>query len=173
MADAKSLPAIGYGVIYVEAPHEYNGDAPSLFLAGGITDCPDWQAEARRLLADAPIAVLNPRRATFPIDDPSAAASQISWEFRHLRKADLVLFWFPASSALQPISLYELGAHAAAGKPIAVGADPGYPRRADVVLQLGHIRPEVTVVDSLAATCRLARSGLVRLGTLRGGPEWI
>jgi hypothetical protein len=153
--------SVGYGVMYIEAPREYDGDKPSLFLAGGITDCPDWQAEARHLLADAPIAVLNPRRAAFPIDDPSAAAGQVSWEFRHLRTADMVLFWFPAGRAVQPISLYELGAHAAAGKPIAVGADLAYPRRPDVVMQLGHVRPEVTVVDSLAETCRLARLWLI------------
>lgn len=34
-------------------------DGPSLFLAGGITARPDWQSDARALLADAPI-VVNP-----------------------------------------------------------------------------------------------------------------
>lgn len=138
---------------YVEAPQEYTGAPPALFLAGGITDCPDWQADARRHLAHVPAALLNPRRAAFPIDDPDAAEGQIDWEFRHLRRADVVLFWFPAGAALQPIALYELGVHAATGKPVAVGAEPGYPRRLDVVLQLGHLRPTVRVWDSLTGTC--------------------
>ena len=48
-------------MIYVEAPTPYQpapGDGPSLFLAGGITACPDWQSDARALLTDAPIVVL-------------------------------------------------------------------------------------------------------------------
>ncbi len=135
---------------YVEAPTEYTATDPAVFLAGGITDCPDWQLVARDLLADAPCVVLNPRRADFPIHDPGAAAGQIDWEFRHLRLADVVLFWFPASTSVQPIALYELGAHAAMGKPIAVGTDPLYSRRMDVALQLEHVRPDVPVYHSLA-----------------------
>lgn len=97
--------------------------------------------------------------ADFPIHDPGAAAGQIAWEFEHLRRADVVLFWFPDSGpVVQPIVLYELGAHAAAGKPIAVGCDPSYVRRADVVLQLGHARPEVTVRDTLGAACADVRA---------------
>lgn len=36
---------------YTEAPTPYNGRGPSVFLAGGITGCPDWQAVARAALA--------------------------------------------------------------------------------------------------------------------------
>jgi Nucleoside 2-deoxyribosyltransferase like len=142
---------------YFEAPMEYDGAAPAVFLAGGITDCPDWQALVVGMLDDLPIAVLNPRRADFPIHDPGASAAQIDWEYRHLQRADVVLFWFPASSSPQPIALYELGAHAAGGKPIAVGVDSGYLRKADVQLQLEHVRPDVHVYSSLAYTVREAR----------------
>lgn len=140
---------------YIEAPDNHHGPLPGVFLAGGITGCPDWQAEARRELDPLPVAILNPRRADFPIHDPGAAAEQIAWEYDHLHRAAVVLFWFPDSGpvVVQPIALYELGAHAAAGTPIAVGTDPRYVRRADVVLQLGHVRPEVTVRDDLAAVC--------------------
>ncbi len=148
---------------YVEAPTEYAGGRPAVFLAGGITDCPDWQAIAREYFADLSVAILNPRRANFPIHDPNAAHAQVDWEFRHLRRADVVLFWFPASPSPQPIALYELGAHAAGGKPIAVGVEPGYLRSTDVVLQLGHVRPAVPVFSSLARTCAEAR------GLLDGG----
>jgi hypothetical protein len=53
-------------MIYIEAPNSYqpaSGDGPSVFLAGGITGCPDWQRDARALLDAAPVVVLNPRRA--------------------------------------------------------------------------------------------------------------
>ena len=152
--------------IYCEAQTRYEGTDPAVFLAGGITGCPDWQAEARRELDALPIAILNPRMADFPIHDPGAAPAQIAWEFEHLRRADVVLFWFPDSGpVVQPIVLYELGAHAAAGKPIAVGCDPGYARRVDVVLQLGHVRPEVVVRDTLGAVCADVRTLVAGLAT--------
>lgn len=144
---------------YIEAPAEHEDSTPAVFLAGGITGCPDWQEAARHMLDSLPIAILNPRRENFPIEDPSAAAGQVAWEFEHLSRADVVLFWFPDSGPItQPIALYELGAHAAAGKRIVVGCDRGYVRRMDVVLQLGHVRPEVTVHDDLEAACAEVRS---------------
>jgi hypothetical protein len=147
-------------VTYFEPPAEYPGSGPSLFLAGGITGCPDWQREACALLADLPVALLNPRRQSFPITDPGAAAEQVAWEYRHLERATAILFWFPASPSPQPIALYELGRHAALGRSLAVGADPGYLRRADLLLQLSHARPDLAVHDTLAAVCREARQVL-------------
>lgn len=139
--------------LYVEASTEYEGNRVSVFLAGGITGCPDWQAEARKRLDDLPIAILNPRRADFPIDDPSAARGQIEWEFRHLRRVSVVMFWFPASGPVtQPIALYELGRHAALTRRIVVGADPAYIRRQDVDIQLKLARPEIAVYDTLEDT---------------------
>ena len=160
-------------MIYVEAPEEFDGGAPIVFLAGGITGCPDWQAEASRILNRTRVAVLNPRRADFPIHDPSAAEAQIDWEFRYLQLADVVLFWFPESGDVpQPIALYELGAHAATGKPIAVGTDPAYVRRADVVHQLRRARPHVPVRFELKAVCTDALRLFPRHSAV-GGPETI
>jgi hypothetical protein len=141
---------------YVEAPEQFRGDGPSIFLAGGITHCPDWQATAVRLLAGQPTAVLNPRRRHFDVGDPSTAEAQIRWEHQHLRRASVVLFWFAAGPSPQPIALYELGATAAAGRRMAVGADPGYSRRTDVVIQLELARPELTVHAGLADTVAAA-----------------
>jgi hypothetical protein len=148
---------------HVECPEEYDGAATSLFLAGGITGCPDWQAEIRARLDDTALVLLNPRRAQFPIDDPSAAATQIEWEHRHLRRASSILFWF-AADALQPIALYELGAWSMTSKPLFVGAHPQYVRRADVILQTRLARPELVVVDSLAALATEARALAARVG---------
>lgn len=142
---------------YVEAPEEWYG---SVFLAGGITGCPDWQSEAAKLLPGA--TVFNPRRADFPIGDPTAGPDQIRWEFRHLDRADVILFWFP-KGAIQPIALYELGRHAALGANIVVGADPEYERRLDVVVQISLACPHLNVYDSLEDVCAMVEWSLRNL----------
>ncbi len=153
---------------YVEAPEEYAGDRPSIFLAGGITGCPDWQADAARMLAGVPVAVLNPRRPHFDISDPTATEKQIRWEYTHLHRAAVVLFWFPAGPSPQPIALYELGAMAATDRRIAVGADPDYVRRADVRIQLELSRPEVVVRSDLAGTVAAAIAALAQASGVQG-----
>src|SRR5262249_48553859 len=133
---------------YVEAPAEYTGAGPSVFLAGGITGCPGWQDHAARGLAGLPLDVLNPRRADFPIDDPSAAEAQIAWEHRHLRRATAALFWFPCET-LCPLTRYERGASRMAGGPLFAGTPPESRRRSDVVIQTRLARPDVRVVADL------------------------
>jgi hypothetical protein len=141
--------------VEVEALNEHEpGPLPSLFLAGGITGCPDWQREMVHRLHDVPAVLLNPRRANFPIDDPTAARAQIDWEFRHLRQADAILFWFPRET-LCPITLYELGAWSLyrdqhGPKPLFIGAHPDYPRRQDVEIQTGLVRPKLRIVHALS-----------------------
>lgn len=156
-------------MIYVECPNTYTGQLPIVFLAGGITGCPDWQSTATDLFDDLPIAVANPRRANFPIHDPGASGSQILWQYDHLNRAAVKLFWFPASGPTpQPIALYELGKHAAGDSRITVGADPNYIRRADILIQLHLLRPDVEVRDNLAQVCQDTRTALhtTTLGTL-------
>jgi len=133
---------------YFEAPTEYAGADPSVFLAGGITGCGDWQREMADLLARSDLVVLNPRRRNFPIDDPAAAEEQIRWEFRHLRRASARLFWFPSATHC-PIALFELGAWSMRAGPLFVGVDPDYARRADVEIQTKLARPDVRVVYSI------------------------
>jgi hypothetical protein len=132
---------------YFEPPAEYTGDAASVFLAGGITGCPDWQELIARRLVGAGIVVINPRCRKFPTDDPAAAKRQIAWEFRHLRRATARAFWFP-SATLCPIALFELGAWSNSPGPLFVGADPAYDRRLDVIEQLRLARPDVAVVNT-------------------------
>jgi hypothetical protein len=145
---------------YIEAPDEFDGSGPSVFLAGGITGTPNWQAEAAGLLADLPLAVLNPRRKHFPIDDPGAAEGQIVWEFRHIRRATAVLFWFPPET-LCPIALYELGGRAVAREQaLFVGTHPDYQRRLDVEIQLRLARPEVRVTSDVPALVAQVRDWL-------------
>ena len=135
-------------MLYIEAPTEYTGADPSVFLAGGITGCGNWQREFAETLRDTDLVVLNPHRARFPTGDPAAAEGQIRWEFRHLRRATARLFWFP-SPTLCPIALFELGAWSRGDEPLFVGVDPAYARRTDVEVQMKLARPDVTVVYSL------------------------
>jgi len=125
-----------------------------VFLAGGITGCPNWQQEIVHLFDETDMILLNPRRENFPIDDPQAAREQITWEYHHLRRADAILFWFPRET-LCPIVLYELGAWSmtsgvlAVRKPIFVGVHPEYKRRQDVEIQTRLERPGVRIAYRL------------------------
>lgn len=139
-------------MIYHEAPsrawwdaekaNPYDRGDPTLFLAGGITGCPDWQAKLCDLLRDERLVVFNPRRADFDVTDPNAAATQIRWEHDHLRAADAISFWFSAAT-IQPIVLYELGAWSMTDKPLFIGIEPGYPRWQDVTIQTSLARPDI------------------------------
>src|SRR5262249_22968491 len=147
--DGLRIGKAAWCVKLITALEDYLPDrTPSVFLAGGITNCPDWQAEMTTHLQDEPVTLLNPRRCNFPIGAPDAAPKQIAWEHRHLRLADAVLFWFPCET-LCPIVLYELGAWSMTDKPLFVGAHPAYERLHDVVVQTGLVRADVLVVFSM------------------------
>src|SRR5436190_14265698 len=95
-------------MIYIEAPANFDGRGPAVFLAGGISDAQNWQAELVEQLRGLHVVILNPRRRQFPAGDSDASRKQIAWEHRHLRTASLVAFWFPPQT-LCPIALFELG----------------------------------------------------------------
>ncbi len=136
---------------YIESPNIYKPKPgeKSVFLAGGINGCPDWQQEMVHLLSDTDLVLLNPRRKHFPINDHRASAEQIVWEYESLRKADAILFWFPYET-LCPIALYELGTWSMTDKPIFVGIHPNYQRRQNVVMQTRLARPDVEVMYSMS-----------------------
>lgn len=141
-------------MIYIECPEELvfsNPNIPTVFLAGGITNCPDWQLDMRNMLRDLRITLMNPRRANFDITDPSMSSKQILWEHQHLRKAHSVIFWFPKET-LCPITLYELGKVITSEKKLFIGTHPDYARRFDVLEQvrlMRNARTQPPIVDSL------------------------
>lgn len=135
-------------------------DRPSVFLAGGISGCPDWQADMVKLLDTVDVTIFNPRRPDFPMGDKQAGRRQVKWEFCHLRRADFILFWF-AEETLQPIALFELGAWSMApNSKLFVGTHPNYGRRFDVITQLKLVRPDVEPIaqtlEDLASVLRAA-----------------
>ena len=136
--------------------------SPSLFLAGGISGCGDWQGAMIGLPAETRLTLLNPRRDDFDTTGPSATREQIEWEYRYLREATAVQFWFPHET-LCPITLFELGGALKRTAPVFVGCHAGYARREDVRVRLGLARPAAQVTDSLsalAAQIREWRGGL-------------
>jgi hypothetical protein len=138
---------------YVEAPNKYESNLYTIFLAGGITNCPDWQKEAVKLLKDElpkmPFKIiLNPRRENFPIHDPKAALEQITWEYHALNQANLITFWF-AKETIQPIVLFELGRFVNSEKDYLIGIHPDYPRKQDVEIQTRLARPDFKFAYSL------------------------
>lgn len=138
-----------------QAPQEYqaySGD-PAVFLAGGISSCPNWQQLLLTRLSqeafDKRCLVLNPRRDDFQ-DTESFAQRQIAWEFEALRRAQLVVFWFP-NETLCPITLYELGAWSMTDKALVIGIHPEYKRGLDVLVQTQLARPELSVARDFSA----------------------
>lgn len=132
---------------YIEAPEEYTLNS-TLFLAGGITGCPDWQSHMVSLLRDEDLTIFNPRRDHFDVNKKDESEKQIKWEAKHLEMADMISFWFP-SETLCPIVLYELGAWSMTDKKIFVGVHPDYKRRHDVLVQTKLKRPDVQIVYSV------------------------
>jgi len=133
---------------YIECPEEYTGIEKSLFLAGGITGCGNWQLDLVKMLGNENVTIINPRRKFFPMDNPHIEEEQISWEYEHIQKASAISFWFP-SETLCPITLYELGKCSQYKKPLFIGVDSEYARKSDVRIQTRLARPEVKIVYSL------------------------
>lgn len=138
----------------VEAINEvYNIDkhqSKKVFLAGGITNCPDWQSELIEKVKNFDkLVIYNPRRKNFPIGDPNATEEQIVWEYEHLRDADVLVYWFSRGS-LNPIVLYELGRWGnSSDRHMIIGIDPEYTRHDDVVIQTILSRPNIRFAPTI------------------------
>lgn len=166
-------------MIYLEAPTriDHTLPRPLVFLAGGITNCPDWQQDTATALSLEPggqcnFTLLNPRRKNFPMGDPGASQAQIAWEHEALWSSDIILFWFSRGSD-NPIVLLEYGMHlmrnrlqtSGAPTPI-VGCDPEYPRAMDVRVQtqllVQRCGERVEIHDTLDATWQASAAAILR-----------
>ncbi|MFZ2072641.1 MAG: nucleoside 2-deoxyribosyltransferase domain-containing protein [Minisyncoccia bacterium] len=133
---------------YIEALNEYEGDEISIFFAGGITNCSDWQKELADKLKDLPITILNPRRKNFSTLSLEGEEEQIKWEFNHMRRASAISFWF-SKETLNPITLLELGSQLSLNKKLFIGIDPDYQKKDNVIIQTKLARPQIEIVYSL------------------------
>ena len=124
----------------------------SIFLAGGISNCPDWQEDvAKRLEHSTPATIYNPRRLDFDMTAyEDVSRQQITWEFYALRMSKVNLFWFPCETVC-PITLFELGSaiHRLHPGALMVGAHPDYSRRFDLIEQSRLAGSPVHIFDNL------------------------
>ena len=129
-------------------PHEE--DLRSLFLAGGISNCPLWQDEMIEGLRHTGLLIINPRRTNFDASDRNMEKEQITWEHEHLHRAFAVSFWFPCET-LCPITLFELGKVASWLGLLFIGVHPKYSRIRDIRIQMSLMRPGLEIAESLEA----------------------
>ena len=139
------------------------------FLAGGITNCPNWQKEViddlndRCDLSEDNIILFNPRRENFPIGDKSAAYKQIEWEYDQLERMDIFSMYFSSGDSDQPICMYELGRNILRmqmrfptdwEKRIIITADENYRRYQDVIIQTElATKNKIFVYDNIYDHC--------------------
>ena len=139
---------------HIKSPDVFTGknhprDNIVVFLAGGITGCPDWQRQVEHMLDRHGYVTLNPRRdGEFNTLQPEWGVQQIEWEHNHLAMADYVLFWFPKEGMCM-ITLFELGKCLALGKKVVIGCDPEYIREFDVRTQARLIVPNIPIAKTL------------------------
>jgi nucleoside 2-deoxyribosyltransferase len=129
-----------------------------IFLAGSIEmgKAEPWQQTVAEALKDESVILFNPRREDWDSSwsqDPTAGTPfnlQVTWELEHIRKSDLVIFYFdPATQS--PITLMELGICLAKDYNILVCCPDGYFRKGNVVIACSHVpnNASVNVLNTL------------------------
>lgn len=121
-----------------------------IFMAGGITGCPNWQDQVAKnpRYQKARAVLINPRRDSFDCSKAESSEEQIRWEYHHLQLSDKVFVWFPKEGACA-ITLFELGWLIGTNKDISVGVEPGYLRELDVYEQLRLRKPRLQIAKTL------------------------
>jgi len=137
----------------VQAPNYSKLKGIELFLAGGISNCPNWQLELSekirndqtliKLFKRSNLIVYNPRCKELPNENP-----QIIWEFDKLKKSKIISFWF-SNGSVNPITLFEYGSHFKdKKKKIIIGCDNLYERKNNVILQTELAMPNLEVMSN-------------------------
>jgi len=147
----------------------FNGQAPSVFLAGSIEmgAAEDWQAHVERALQDLDVLILNPRRDEWDASwvqsiKNATFREQVEWELSGLERASMVAIYF-APTTKAPITLLELGLCARAGRLI-VCCPEGYWRRGNVeVVCQRYGVPLVRDLPNLVAELRKRLESFVRV----------
>lgn len=139
----------------IQSPDRLKFNYTTLFLAGGISGCPNWQQDVIDMLDSQyesyGLNVVNPRRVGDLAKDGSEAIEQINWEINAIAYSDMFLFWFPKET-LCPITLFELGKISMmlkayeisnplyeSAENITIGIHPEYQRRVDIETQIPAI----------------------------------
>jgi hypothetical protein len=128
----------------------------SLFLGGGISNCPDWREVIiekiklnnnpydKKMFDD--LVIFNPRRKVYPKGDK--LKEQVIWEFEKLKDSNIIVFWFSEGST-NPITLFEYGKYLPTSVKLVVGIDKGYIRKSDVEIQTNLVRTNQNISYNL------------------------
>jgi len=144
----------------LEAPSKLKSlNKIKLFLAGGISNCPNWQNEIIEKIKSEKYPqtknmfehtdIFNPRRKKMSKKiSRNKLKEQIIWEHNKLKESNIILFWFSKGS-LNPITLFEYGKYLPTAMRLVVGIDPEYERKDDVIIQTRVIRTSQKINNSL------------------------
>ena len=121
----------------IKPPMITKSEGPTIFLAGSIEmgSVEDWQKTVVNRFENLHITFFNPRRDEWDSSwkqeqKETKFNEQVNWEMNNLEDCDIIFMYFhPETKA--PISLLELGLHAAGGKMIVVCPD-GFWRKGNV-----------------------------------------
>ena len=138
----------------ITAPSDETPKYPSCFLAGGISNCWEWQKAVIDNLGYVMVSLFNPRQEHFDVSDVNASEKQIAWEYERLETMDIFSMYFCNDDSDQPICMYELGRNILRmqnrfpsdwQKRIVISVEQGYRRAKDVVIQTRLCAPNVNV----------------------------
>jgi len=124
--------------IEVKAPNEYDKSRFTIFLAGSIDmgeEKTNWQEKVVKALKEFNITILNPRRQNWnkkwkQEEFAEPFRSQVLWEYKGMKEADLILFVFTKDSK-SPVTMYELGRFASI-KDSIVCVESGFYRQGNL-----------------------------------------
>ena len=128
----------------ITAPNDEMNRYIPVFLAGGISNCKDWQSKVIEELMDEKITIYNPRRTHFDVSNKTIKHEQIEWEFRQLEYMRIFSMYFCGGTSIQPICMYELGRNIIRmqnrfpsdwEKRIVISCEVDYIRKQDVIIQ--------------------------------------
>ena len=146
----------------------------TVFLAGGITGCTNWQEQVISELIHlsdyydlSNVVIFNPRRDNFDIADTNAEIEQIKWEYERLKRCNIFSCFFEANEWLQPIALYEMGKWSTK-KPSVITVQKGYLRERDVLIQTALDKLQVSYIPNEDAIKHHARMIASKIQEVRG-----
>jgi hypothetical protein len=141
-------------------PLVWDEASPSVFLAGSIDmgAAEPWQEAVEAGWSDLALTILNPRREAWDASWPQRMdfapfREQVEWELEALSRATWIAMYFaPRSQA--PITLLELGLHAASGR-LLVCCPEGYWRKGNVDVVCARFGvPQVPTLEAMQAEIR-------------------
>lgn len=126
--------------------HPVNSTTPKIFLAGCANT--DWRKVFVTKFEDRFVVFYDPKRDDWNLMDASKTLEQITWEFKYIRDADIIIYHFNAGSVC-PITLLEYGMWGlSTGRPILVYVSDYYEKKKDIIIQTALARPDIKIITT-------------------------